>query len=221
MQRVLIAARRFLLLALGFAIGSLAVSAWALSQNGRETNSDAVNGSKIAIIGQSFHVPSGGCVVYSHLVSKWSPGKHVEAGQLRCDGATIDGTCHNDHLVIERFTGSSYYCVQGVTFNNGQGMISTIQRYPNLSSTTMRGTVAGADLDQSGFTLGVKTVATAWGEATNSCPTGAAVGIFDYWDKLGAGGAWKVAKSGVFRNASDCWPTISTPATDGGFYVQR
>ena len=209
--------RRALALLMGFAVGTTVVSAWALSQNGLESTNTNVSGSTISIVGDSFSAPSGECVLYSHLVS--SPSKHVEAGQLRCNGATIDGTCLNDHLFIERYTGSNYYCVQGVTFNNGQGMVSTIRRYPGLSSTSMKGMVAGAELTQSGFLIGASTVATAWGESTGGCPTGAARGRFRNWKKLGSGGLWKDVAARAYTNGYICWGV--GPISGGDFDVQR
>jgi hypothetical protein len=89
--------RRIAAFAVGLLLGCTAAAAWAgVDQTGRITDSTAIDGSSSVVYGEAFNARPGTCVLYANLVVTVTGSRQVEGGVLRCDGATIDGTCHND-----------------------------------------------------------------------------------------------------------------------------
>ncbi len=110
-------------LALGLVLGTVA---WAgIDQDGRQTDSNSVDGTYADIVGNGFYTPNNACTLYSILL--FGNGRMVETGLLRCVGATIDGTCYDDRTFAERLDGSNYFCSPGDHFNNGDTVTAYIE----------------------------------------------------------------------------------------------
>jgi hypothetical protein len=95
---VLMAAVLALALAEGVALGSA-------DQSGRYSASHSYDGVKAQVEGDSFNVDSGHCLVYTILVFQDADNRQMEGGLVRCDNATVDGSCNSGDKFIETWKG--------------------------------------------------------------------------------------------------------------------
>lgn len=198
-------------------------------QEGRTAGNHSVDGSYSRLQGNGFSANNHQCVIYSAIsedfTSNGTPHRQLESGLVRCNNATIDGTCHNGYVFVERYDGSYYHCKQGYSFSNKYQYDATTYR-KSPTSTTFHGHVNGASLDQGGFNLSYTTVARTWGEASggSTCPAPSR-GTFHIWKKYDTSGGWTyVTGSSRYRNhsgipAAPCWATISATNSSGGYDV--
>ena len=196
-----------------------------LDQDGRKTGTTAADGSYSRLVGNGFSATSGQCVLYAALSYDSTSDRQIESGLVRCNGAAIDGTCPDGQVFVERYNGSSYYCTPGYSFDNNTQYDATTYR-TGATSTTFTGHINGAQMSQAGFGLSDSVRGYAWGEATgaSTCPS-PSKGTFTNWKRYDTSAGWSyVTSSTTHRYASGqsgapCWDTISSPASDGGFYV--
>ncbi len=220
------------LLAVTVATSLLTISAVALpasaevDQDGRRTASTAVDGTSAVIYGNGFSATASQCALYAVLVYDSEGTDHmVEAGLVRCNGASIDGTCDSGYSFVERYNGSAYYCSPGLTFSNNTGYSASISR-ASSTSTTMNGAIHGASNSQTSFGTADTTTAYAWGEATggSTCPS-PSKGTFALWKRLNNAAGWStIDGASLYRlntgmSGAPCWDTVSGVSGTGGFYV--
>lgn len=208
------------------AIGAVLSPASAgLDQDGRYSNTHNVDGSYTRLQGHTFNPTSGQCVLYSVLSYDSTAGRQVESGIVRCNGASIDGTCPSGHVFVERYNGSAYYCTPGYSFDPIYQYDATTYR-TSSTSTTFTGHINGASLSQSGFGLSDNITGYAWGEATggSACPSSNS-GSFVDWEKFDYSVGWTyVTSSTVYRyyygmSGAPCWNTITSTGSKGNFDV--
>lgn len=147
---------------------------------------------------------------------------HIEVGLVRCDNASIDGTCPGGRAFAERYNGNSYFCNPGADFNNDILYFGEVERSSG-SDISPTGTIWGTSITQTGFYTTDTTKAYAWGEVTGggNCPTGNARGYFDGWERLliGNGGWDYVNNSEIYHYATGissapCWGVSGTVSGD-------
>lgn len=211
-------------LSVGLVLGT---AAWAgVDQDGRQTDSNSVDGTYAYIVGNGFYTPSNACTLYAILVN--GDNRQVETGLLRCVNTTVDGSCYDDRTFAERYAGgSNYFCVPGDHFNNGDSVSAYIER-DSSSPHKFTGWIPGTSISQSEFDPGAPTSAYAWGEVTggNNCPTSNdSTAHFHDWNKKVSGTFSYADGSSKFRGSSGmpaapCWSTISSIA-NGDFHVDH
>lgn len=220
-----------------FLLGYLSVissPAWAgVAWDGRKTGSNAVDGITGEVLGHTFYAPYHACVIYSHVIVADrldGTSRQVEAGLVRCDTATIDGSCHDGYTFAETYDstqpiGSQYQCVQGLDFDNDQWNWVYLLRESGTTGT-IEGSINLATVYQGGFAQSADIYGKTWGEVTGgtACTTGSATGQFRHWSRIIDGNSAFVNSSSVFHHnnglsAAPCWPTVSTVDSQGGFNV--
>jgi hypothetical protein len=219
------AAKVLLSFAVSLVVGSGVLPSFsAVSQDGRRTASTSVDGSRASVVGNGFSAEANQCVLYSTLVYRSNgTGSQLQAGLVRCNGILLTGSCDDGHTFIERFDGSSYYCISGNSFTNGTAYTALVYR-TDTDSSTMTASISGALMQHGGFGLSQDTRAYAWGEATGgtNCPEPSS-GTFLTWDRR-IGTTWaSVNNSQVFHggtlSGAPCWGAVSASQADGGFEV--
>ncbi|GAB3768711.1 hypothetical protein FB382_002655 [Nocardioides ginsengisegetis] len=84
----------------------------------------------------------------------------------------------------------------------------------------MNGSINGASISQGGFKTSDITKTRAWGETTDSCPTGAHLGNFYQWQRKISGSWSLVTNPNVEHNpALTCWTVGTYNNSTGGFDV--
>jgi len=199
-----------------FALGLGSTVAFAaVGQDGRRTSSNAVDGTTSGVRGDSFTMRTNQCVLYSILMYNETSPHMVETGLVRCNAATIDGTCRTGHAFAERYNGAAFYCNEGNTFANGTTFNPIVSRD---SGSSVSGAISGASIAQGGFPTGDAIKAYAWGEATGgaSCPPGSTNGAFRGWQVL-VGGWAVVGGQSVFHGGTlSGAPCFSVGGYSGG-----
>ena len=213
-------------LALVLAGAALSPVSAGLSQDGRNSNAHNVDGSFARLQGHTFNPTTGQCVLYSVLsFDATGTQRQVESGIVKCNQATIDGTCTSGHVFVERYNGSGYFCTPGYSFDPIYQYDATTYRISS-TSTTFTGHINGASLSQSGFGLSDNITGYAWGEATGGsvCPSTNS-GSFIDWEKYDTSVGWTyVTSSTVYRHwasmvGAPCWTTITSTGSKGNFDV--
>jgi hypothetical protein len=101
--------------------------------------------------------------------------------------------CDGGHVFAEAWAGgsSSYRCDQGDVFSNGTAYYGSSFR-DSASSTTVSGSISGAEISQSGFGLSDNVKTRTWAEASgaSACPTGNPGGHFGFWKRYVYGSGW-------------------------------
>jgi hypothetical protein len=149
----------------------------------------------------------------------------VQSGLVRCNTATLDGTCTDGEVFVETYDSLGYRCTSGYTFTNNTEYDATTYR-TSATGTTFHGQINGASRDASGFGLTQSTRGYTWGEATSgpTCPS-PSKGTFALWQRYDSATGWAyVTSSTIYRNASGmtnspCWATVSSVSSTGGYYV--
>jgi hypothetical protein len=206
---------------------SLSPVSAGVDQDGRYSNASNVDGSFTRLKGNTFNPTSGQCVLYSVLSfdSKAGAQRQIESGIVKCNGASIDGTCPSGYSFVERYNGSAYFCTPGFAFNPIYQYDATTYR-TSSTSTTFTGHINGVYLSQSGFGLSDNIKGYAWGEATggSACPSSNSGSFLD-WEKYDTSVGWTyVTSSSVQRYSSGmsgapCWNTITSTGSKGNFDV--
>lgn len=214
---------RLVVVVAAFSVGLGAAAAYgARAQDGRNTHVSHVDGTLAYVIGDDFGPPANQCVLYSILATDFTHPRQVEAGVVRCDNGTIDGTCHGGHGFVEVYSPSvGYQCNQGQSFSNGSSNYAIVSRNSN-TSTDFGGAILGTSNAISGFVEGDDIYAFAWAEATGSapCPGGNPSGRFLGWNKLIAGSGWSIVSNSdeYHGTSSHCWHVHNVGGA-GGFSV--
>ncbi|MCW2786038.1 MAG: hypothetical protein JWP74_2555 [Marmoricola sp.] len=190
-----------LLLTVLFAPTFMATAGAADDQEGRRTGTSAADGSYAEIFGNGFSATSGQCVLYSVLTVDLTAHRQIQSGLARCDGANIDGTCHDGDAFVESIDANGMKCTPGYSFTDNTGYDATTYR-TSSTSTTMDGHVNGA-----------------------LCPS-PSHGTFDSWERYDTSSGWHFVTSSSQHRAYDlamsgalCWATIAGVSSAGDFDV--
>jgi hypothetical protein len=221
-HRSLVAGLGALITLLVFSAGPVYANA---DQEGRQAGTSTSDGSYAQVVGNGFSANPGQCVIYSAVSTDVTSSRQVEAGVVRCNGATLDGTCTDGHAFVERWAGgNNYYCTPGYTFNNNTAYDATTYRTSG-TSTTFTGHINGASLNQGGFGLNDDVVATAQAEASGgtTCPSPSR-GTFNVWERYNTNTGWHyIGNALLYRvhygiSGAPCW-SPTTASSTGAFVV--
>ena len=182
----------------------------AAEQGGRHSSLTAnTDGYRASVRGDAFNPMSGGCIIFAVL--EWSPSayRQVEAGLVRCQNASIDGTCNNVRFV-ERWTGpggvagQDYVCFPHGGFVNGTYYGFSVYRDSSTSNKFHAYLNGVAQEGAAGFANDA--VGVAWGEHTHgggsTCSGWHGNGYFYSLQKFNYGSGWAHTEGVV---DTTCW----------------
>ena len=196
------------------------ISYAGVNQGGRFTSSStAFDGVKALVQGVNFFPGSSNCLLYSILTSRdTQPTRHVEAGLVRCNGITIDGTC-DDVRFVDYYNSNTYTCYPHGTFNTGSYYSIQISR-KTATTSSFTAYLGGGEYETfPGFSTSDKLTFIAWGEQTGqytSCDGWTGQGTFTDFSRLYIGDGWSYPQTTQVRTT--CW-TVGSMSSTGDFLV--
>lgn len=199
-------------------------SAYAANQGGRRTRNETnFEGTSANLTPHSFNPDSGHCVLQSVLAYDFSADRQLETGSVRCDGATIDGTCHSGYHFVETYANNVYTCFQHSSFNNGDTSTFWVDRSSSQSGTFYAHIDGYTRESQGGFTPGTNVRGIAWmeraGSGTGCSGWGPAHGTFHDWQSTFGTNNWQYSTGSIY-NPTGCW-AVSTISSTGDFDVTK
>lgn len=211
-------------------VSTIVVSSSALAyvQGGRRTAvNSTLNGSSMGITAMTaFYPDNGNCVLQASVVYDGVNFRQLLVGLLRCQGATVDGTCQSGVKFVERWYNGSFFCYPHGGFANGTEITVSLNR-SGVQTDTFIPYINGVGYNtQGGFSTGATAVqAFAFGERTpgSSCNGTWGNGLrmrFRNWQRLTNDYAYVSGDLHTNPANNTCW-NVSNATSTGDFNVTR